>query len=86
MNRILKFTEAIHEATAQSLAHDERVYVLGLGVSYKNGADGTMGDLKSAYPTRILDTPVSEGATTGVAVGSALTGSRPIIHLSLIHI
>lgn len=80
MNRILKFTEAIHEATAQSLAQDERVYVLGLGVSYKNGADGTMGDLKMAYPNRILDTPVSEGATTGAAIGSALTGSRPIIH------
>jgi pyruvate/2-oxoglutarate/acetoin dehydrogenase E1 component len=80
MNRVLKFTEAIHEATAQSLAQDARVYVLGLGVSYKNGADGTMGDLKTAYPSRILDTPVSEGATTGAAVGSAISGSRPIIH------
>lgn len=80
MTKILKFTEAIYEATAQALLDDTRVYVLGLGVSYKNGADGTMGNLKAMYPNRVLDTPVSEASTTGAAVGSALTGSRPIIH------
>jgi len=80
MTKTLKFTEAILEATAESLENDSRVFVLGLGVSYKNGADGTMGDLKTKYPDRILDTPVSEGATTGAAVGCALSGSRPIIH------
>ena len=53
-------------------------FILGLGVSYRNG-DGTMGNLKEV-PSRVLDTPVSEATTTGVAVGSAVTGMRPIIH------
>lgn len=54
--------------------------MIGLGVSYKNGADGTMGNLKELFPNRVFDTPVSEATTTGAAVGSALTGMRPIIH------
>lgn len=54
--------------------------MIGLGVSYKNGADGTMGNLKELFPNRVFDTPVSEATTTGAAIGSALTGMRPIIH------
>jgi len=77
---IIKFTEAILDATTLALEKDGNTYVIGLGVSYKNGADGTMGDLKFVYPNRVIDTPVSEAATTGVALGSAITGMRPIIH------
>jgi pyruvate dehydrogenase E1 component beta subunit len=80
MTKLLSFTEAIREATEQSLARDPRVVVMGLGVSYKNGADGTMGTLKEQYPNRVFDTPVSEFCNTGVGVGSAITGLRPIIH------
>jgi pyruvate dehydrogenase E1 component beta subunit len=75
-----KFTEAIHDATHHILETQENSYVIGLGVSYPNGADGTMGQLKSKFPERILDTPVSEAAVTGAALGSAVTGMRPIVH------
>ena len=75
-----KFTEAIHDATQYILESQDNSYVIGLGVSYPNGADGTMGQLKSKYPDRVLDTPVSEGAVTGAALGSAVTGMRPIVH------
>lgn len=78
--RILKYTEALREATEQALAHDPRVVVLGLGVSYKNGADGTTAGLKEQFPDRILDVPVSEDAFTGMAVGAAIHGMRPIVH------
>ncbi|MHB1086963.1 MAG: alpha-ketoacid dehydrogenase subunit beta [Minisyncoccota bacterium] len=78
--RILKYTEALREATDQVMAEDSSVYVLGLGVTYKNGADGTTGGLKQKYPTRVFDTPVSEHAVTGMAVGSAISGMRPIVH------
>lgn len=78
--RILKFTEAIKEATDQLMEVDRDVFVVGLGVSYKNGADGTTAGLKEKYPDRILDVPVSEASVTGMAVGAAINGLRPIVH------
>lgn len=78
--RVLKYTEALREATEQALASDISVFVVGLGVSYPNGADGTTAGLKVKYPERILDVPVSEDAVTGMAVGAAIHGMRPIVH------
>lgn len=80
MSKIITFTEAIRQATEQSLERDPSVIVMGLGVCYKNGADGTMGTLKEQYPNRVFDTPVSEFCNTGVGVGAAVTGMKPIIH------
>ncbi|MHB8660322.1 MAG: alpha-ketoacid dehydrogenase subunit beta [Minisyncoccota bacterium] len=79
-HRILKFTEAIKEATNQMLASDPDVFVVGLGVTYKNGADGTTGGLKEKYEGRVLDVPVSEAGFTGMAVGAAINGLKPIVH------
>jgi pyruvate/2-oxoglutarate/acetoin dehydrogenase E1 component len=76
----MKFTEAIHDATQFILRTQPESYVIGLGVSYPNGADGTMGNLHLEFPGRIIDTPVSEAAVTGVAIGSAIMGRRPIVH------
>lgn len=78
--RVIKYTEAIKEATDQMMEADKSVFVIGLGVSYKNGADGTTSGLKEKYPERVLDVPVSEGAFTGMAVGAAINGLRPIVH------
>ena len=80
MTNTITFTEAIRQATEQSLQRDPSVIVMGLGVCYKNGADGTMGTLKNEYPHRVFDTPVSEFCNTGVGVGAAVTGMKPIIH------
>lgn len=77
---VVSFTEAIRQATEHCVKIDPTVIVMGLGVSYKNGADGTMGTLKSEYPNQIFDTPVSEFCNTGAGVGAAVTGLRPIIH------
>lgn len=79
-SRILKYTEAFREATYQLLESDPNVFVIGLGVSYKNGADGTTAGLKDVFPDRVLDVPVSEHAFTGMAVGAAISGLRPIVH------
>jgi pyruvate dehydrogenase E1 component beta subunit len=78
--RIIKYTEAIREATDQMMETDGRIFVVGLGVSYKNGADGTTGGLKEKYPERVFDVPVSEGSFTGMAVGAAINGLKPIVH------
>ncbi|OHA58414.1 MAG: hypothetical protein A2571_01380 [Candidatus Vogelbacteria bacterium RIFOXYD1_FULL_44_32] len=79
-DRIIKYTEAIKEATDQMMAIDATIFVIGLGVSYKNGADGTTAGLKERYPERIFDVPVSEASVTGMAVGAAINGLRPIVH------
>lgn len=78
--RIIKFTEAIKEATDQMMELDQSVFVIGLGVSYKNGADGTTSGLKLKYTDRVFDVPVSEGAFTGMAVGAAINGLKPLVH------
>ena len=80
MSKLITFTEAIRQSTEQSLQRDPTVLVMGLGVCYKNGADGTMGTLKEEYPERVFDMPVSEFSNTGVGVGAAITGMKPIIH------
>ncbi len=79
-DRILKYTEALKEATDQLMAEDSKVFTIGLGVSYPKGADGTTAGLKQKYPERVFDVPVSENAFTGMAVGAAITGLRPIVH------
>lgn len=78
--RILQYTEAYREATDQLMKKDDQVHVLGLGVTYKNGADGTTGGLLEKYPGRVHDIPVSENAATGMCVGAAISGLKPIIH------
>lgn len=77
-DRIIKYSEALREATDQLLAADPRVFVLGLGVP--QGAGGTTTGLDKKYPGRVLDTPTSEAALTGLAVGAAISGLRPIVH------
>lgn len=76
--RTIKYSEALKEATDQLLAKDRRVFVLGLGVP--QGAGGTTNGLAQKYPGRVLDTPTSEVALTGFAVGASIGGLRPIVH------
>lgn len=76
---IRSFTEAVHAAT-NSVMIDPAVHVLGLGAAYKNGLDGTMGTLAIEFAGRVHDTPCSEAAVTGMAVGMAAMGLRPIVH------
>jgi pyruvate/2-oxoglutarate/acetoin dehydrogenase E1 component len=61
MGRSLSFTEAIRESTFQCMDGDPRVFVMGLGCSYPNGADGTTQGLCELFPERVIDTPVSGG-------------------------
>lgn len=80
MSKSVSFTEAIFEATRIAMVNDVDLHVLGLGVSYPSGADGTLGDLGQEFPDRVLDTPVSEAAVTGLALGAAMTGMPMIVH------
>lgn len=78
--REIKFCEAILEATELLLAHDARVYVMGLGVPDPKGIFGTTLGLVEKYgEDRVQDMPISENGVTGIAIGSAIVGMRPIM-------
>lgn len=62
------------------MQQDERIHVFGLGTTYPNGADGTTAKLAERFPLRVHDTPCSEAAVTGMAVGMAAAGLHPIVH------
>ncbi|MEM9139367.1 MAG: transketolase C-terminal domain-containing protein [Pseudomonadota bacterium] len=80
MTRELKYFQAIHEATDQALAADRDVLLMGLGVPGPTGVFGTTKGLVDTYGTsRVFDMPSSENAMTGVALGAATRGKRPIM-------
>ena len=85
MDRPLTYAEAIHEATEQEMARDASVIVLGLGVDDFRGIYGTTKGLKEKFGAdRVFDTPLSEDAMTGVAIGAALGGLRPVhVHIRM---
>ena len=77
--RILTFAQAIREATEQAMAQDPSVFVLGQGVDDPIGFYGTTLGLPQTFGAdRCFDTPLSEDAVTGMAIGAALAGMRPI--------
>jgi pyruvate dehydrogenase E1 component beta subunit len=76
----MNFIEAIREGHLFQLESNESCYILGLGVNYPNGADGSTKGLAEIYPERVLDVPASELSFTGMAVGMASQGLRPVVH------
>ena len=80
MSRELKFFQAINEALDLCMASDPNVYVMGLGAPDTKGIFETTLGLQEKYgPRRVLDMPTSENGMTGIAIGSALVGMRPVI-------
>jgi len=83
--RNLKFVQALNEALDLCMAKDPRVFIIGLGAPDAAAIFGSTRGLAEKYgPKRVLDTPVAENAITGVAVGAALRGMRPVMtHIRL---
>lgn len=77
---IKSYARAINEAHKQLLASDSRVFVIGQGVdSPWSVGTTTLGLVEQFGSKRIIDTPVSEAAVTGAAIGAAMVGMRPIV-------
>ena len=71
---------ALRQAIDEEMARDDKVYVLGEDVGHYGGSYKVTKDLCKKYgDLRILDTPIAENSFCGMAVGSAITGLRPII-------
>ncbi len=78
--RKLTFAQAVNEGLYQAMEADESVICYGLGVTDPGGVFGTTKNLESAFGSeRVFDMPASENAMTGVAVGAAIGGLRPVM-------
>jgi pyruvate dehydrogenase E1 component beta subunit len=78
--RLLNYAQAIREAHAQLLSSDPRAFLIGQGLWSPWYAGASLEGLDRDFSRdRILDSPVSENAVTGLAVGAALAGMRPIV-------
>ena len=77
----LTYRQAVARGLAQELEHDERVVFLGEDVACAGGVFKATGGLAGRFPGRVLDTPISEQAILGAAMGAAMTGLRPVAEI-----
>jgi 2-oxoisovalerate dehydrogenase E1 component len=74
------FARATHEALAQEMASNSKIFVLGEGIGKRGGNFKTTEGLFELYgPERLCDTPISERGFVGLACGAAMTGTRPVV-------
>jgi acetoin:2,6-dichlorophenolindophenol oxidoreductase subunit beta len=85
VDRILSYADALQEATAQEMERDQSVVVFGIGVDDFKAVYGTTRGLVERFGAeRVFDTPLSEDAMTGIAIGASLAGLRPIhVHIRM---
>tara|TARA_S200000501_G_scaffold323544_1_gene320249 strand:+ start:340 stop:1317 length:978 start_codon:yes stop_codon:yes gene_type:complete len=78
--RTIQFREAICEAMSEEMRNDESIFLMGEEVAEYNGAyKASKGMLDEFGSKRVIDTPISELGFAGVAIGSTMTGNRPIV-------
>src|SRR5690606_11463763 len=78
--KTLQFREAIQEAMSEEMRRDETIYSMGEGVAEYNGAyKASKGRWDELGAKRIIDTPISAMGFSGIGVGSAMNGLRPIV-------
>lgn len=78
----MTYRQALNDTLRAELAHDENVYLIGEEIGVFEGSYKiTAGLLKEFGPKRVVDTPISEEGFTGVAIGSAMLGLRPVVEI-----
>ncbi len=78
--RELTFAEAIRDGLDQAMEHDPRVILIGEGVPDPKAIFNTTADLQEKYGARrVFDMPLSENGLTGICIGAALSGMRPVL-------
>lgn len=79
-NRVIEFRDALREAMSEEMRKDNRVFLLGEEVAQYNGAyKVSKGMLDEFGSKRVIDTPISENGFSGMAIGAAMRGLRPIV-------
>src|SRR5881392_3780693 len=80
--RTLTFPQAINEALTQELRRDETVFVIGEDVAEAGTPFKVLAGLVEEFGTeRVLDSPISEPGITGLGLGAAMTGLRPVVDI-----
>jgi len=81
--RTLSYCQGLSEGLVQAMERDDRIFVTGIGVDYSSAVFGSTAEaVKRFGPARIFDAPAMENALTGIVIGAAAMGKRPmIIHL-----
>ncbi len=78
--KTIQFREAIQQAMSEEMRLDDTIYLMGEEVAEYNGAyKASKGMLDEFGPERVIDTPISELGFSGIGIGSAMNGNRPII-------
>ena len=77
---VMQYREALNVAMTEEMERDDRVFLMGEEVAEYNGAyKVSQGMLDRFGPNRIVDTPISEGGFSGIGIGAAMVGLRPIV-------
>ncbi len=75
------YVEGIHQALMEEMERDESVVLMGQDIGVFEGAFRVTRGLHARWPERVLDTPIAESGTLGIAAGAALLGFRPVIEM-----
>jgi pyruvate dehydrogenase E1 component beta subunit len=82
VQRELTFAQAVREALAEEMRRDSRVCIFGEDVAEAGTPFKVLSGLVEEFgPSRVIDTPISEAGFTGVGVGAAMTGLRPVVDI-----
>src|ERR1700684_4084602 len=94
MDRKITFKQAINEALAQEMERDKTIILMGEDVAGGSGTNGQMDawggvlgvtkGLWALYGDRVMDTPITESAFVGAAIGAATAGLRPVVELMFV--
>src|SRR5438067_11675433 len=80
--RVITQSQAVNEALAEELRRDPTVYIIGEDVAEAGTAFKVLNGLVEEFgPQRVIDSPISEPGITGLGVGAAMTGLRPVVDI-----
>jgi pyruvate dehydrogenase E1 component beta subunit len=80
--REITIVEALREALAEEMSRDPTVFLMGEDIGRANGVFNVTAGLQDEFgKERVIDTPISEAGFTGMGVGAALTGMRPVVEI-----
>ena len=84
-DRIIMYREALNEALREEMQRDKTVFIMGEGIAERGGSYKVTVDLLKEFgPKRVMDTPIAEASFTGMGVGAAATGMRPVVEILFI--
>ncbi|MGC8880146.1 MAG: alpha-ketoacid dehydrogenase subunit beta [Anaerolineae bacterium] len=80
--REITIVEALREALAEEMSRDPTVFLMGEDIGRANGVFNVTAGLQDEFgKERVIDTPISEAGFTGMGIGAALTGMRPVVEI-----